>query len=75
MFEDLYADEAAVQVFLVTGVIGGFAAWATGRALANSWRSFGQAVAYLLLLGAAIRFAALTSCPGSSTIALLPDWA
>jgi hypothetical protein len=54
---ELYAHEAMLQVFLVTGLIGGSAAWATGRALANNWRPFGEAVAYLLVLGAGIRFA------------------
>lgn len=42
--------------FFITVVIGGGAAWATGRALALSWRPFGQVVFYLCLLGAADRF-------------------
>ena len=53
----LYFNENALQVFFVTCLIGGGAAWATGRALANTWRPFGLAIFYLLLLGAAIRFA------------------
>jgi protein-S-isoprenylcysteine O-methyltransferase Ste14 len=53
----LYGNETVLQAFFVTCLIGGGAAWATGRALANSWRPFGQAVVYLLLLGAAIHFA------------------
>jgi len=57
LFASLYIHETALQVFLVTCLIGGGAAWATGRALADTWRPFGQAVVYLLLLGAAIRFA------------------
>jgi hypothetical protein len=57
LFDTLYANENALQVFFVTGLIGGGAAWATGRALANTWRPFGQAIVYLLLLGAAVRFA------------------
>jgi hypothetical protein len=57
LFDSLYANENALQVFFVTCVLGGGAAWATGRALADSWRPFGQAVVYLLLLGAAVRFA------------------
>lgn len=52
-----YANEAALQVLLVTCLIGGGAAWATGRALADSWRPFWQVVLYILLLGAGIRFA------------------
>jgi hypothetical protein len=57
LFNSLYANENALQVFFVTGLLGGGAAWATGRALADTWRPFGQAILYLLLLGAAIRFA------------------
>jgi hypothetical protein len=57
LFDGLYAGENVMQVFFVTCLLGGGAAWATGRALADSWRPFGQAVAYLLLLGAAVRFA------------------
>jgi hypothetical protein len=53
----LYGKENALQVFFVTGLIGGFAAWATGRTLADGWRPFRQAAVYLCLLGAAIRFA------------------
>jgi len=55
-FGGLYGKESALQVLFVTGLLGGFAAWATGRALANSWRSFGRAILYLCLLGAAVRF-------------------
>jgi uncharacterized protein DUF6867 len=56
-FGSLYGNENALQVFFVTCLLGGGAAWATGRALANSWRPFGQVLVYLLLLGAAVRFA------------------
>ena len=57
LFAGLYEKETFLQVFFVTCLIGGGAAWATGRALADTWRPFGQVVAYLLLLGAAVRFA------------------
>ena len=56
IFASLYGKETLLQAFFVTCLIGGGAAWATGRALADTWRPFGQAVAYLLLLGAAVRF-------------------
>ena len=56
-FGNLYGNENALQVFFVTCFLGGGAAWATGRALANGWRPFGQAFLYLLMLGAAVRFA------------------
>jgi protein-S-isoprenylcysteine O-methyltransferase Ste14 len=57
LFDSFYASENLLQVFFVTCLLGGGAAWATGRALADSWRPFGQAVVYLLLLAAAVRFA------------------
>ena len=57
LFDSLYGNENALQVFFVTCLLGGGAAWATGRALANSWRPFGLAFVYLLMLGAAVRFA------------------
>ena len=57
LFAHLYAKESLPQTLFVTCLLGGGAAWATGRALANTWRPFGQAIVYLLLLGAAVRFA------------------
>jgi hypothetical protein len=56
-FGSLYGNENALQVLFVTCLLGGGAAWATGRALANGWRPFGQVFVYLLMLGAAVRFA------------------
>ena len=53
----LYATETWMQVLFVTGILGGAAAWATGKAIAESWRPFIQIVFYMLLLGAAVRFA------------------
>jgi hypothetical protein len=52
----LYAGEGWFAVFFVTGILGGLAAWATGRAIAETWRPFYQLVAYMTLLGAAVRF-------------------
>jgi hypothetical protein len=37
-------------------LLGGGAAFLTGRALASGWKSFGRVVAYMLLLGLAVRF-------------------
>jgi hypothetical protein len=73
----LYANENSLQVLLVTCLIGGSAAWATGRALADTWRPFWQAVLYLLLLGAAVRFAhfALFGSELLSPISYLADTA
>ena len=53
---DLYESETLLQVILVTGLIGGGAAFLAGRAIAQTWRPFWHAVAYMLLLGAAVRF-------------------
>ena len=52
----LYTGEGWFEIFFVTGIIGGLAAWATGRAIAETWRPYYQLVAYMLLLGAAVRF-------------------
>jgi Domain of unknown function (DUF6867) len=41
---------------LLTGVLGGAAAFATGRAIALTWRPFWQALAYMIPLIAAVRF-------------------
>ena len=41
---------------LVTVVLGGGAAALAGRAIAATWRPWGQAVAYSLILGCAVRF-------------------
>lgn len=53
----LYETETFLQVLFVTGILGGGAAWATGRAIADTWRSYSQLVAYMILLGGAVRFA------------------
>jgi hypothetical protein len=53
---DLYAEESLLQVILVTGLIGGGAAFLAGRAIAQTWRPFWHVVAYMALLGGAVRF-------------------
>src|SRR5262245_6723585 len=54
--DTLYESESLLQVILVTGLIGGGAAFLAGRAIAQTWRPFWHAVAFMLLLGAAVRF-------------------
>ena len=54
--EGLYESESMLQVALVTGVIGGGAAWLAGRAIAMTWRPFWHVIVYMLLLGCAVRF-------------------
>jgi hypothetical protein len=41
---------------LLTCVLGGAAAFATGRAIALTWRPFWQALAYMIPLTASVRF-------------------
>jgi hypothetical protein len=53
---DLYAEESLLQVALVTGLIGGGAAFLAGRAIAQTWRPFWHVAAYMALLGGAVRF-------------------
>lgn len=52
----VYEHESFLQVLFVTGILGGLAAWATGKALAETWRPYWQLVGYMLLLGGAVRF-------------------
>lgn len=48
--------DSAGPFLLVTVVLGGGAAWLSGRAVAQTWRPWWQAVLYMLMLGAAERF-------------------
>jgi hypothetical protein len=49
--------ETGLRIFLfLTVVLGGGAAYLAGRALAHKWRPLWQAMAYMLLLGLALRF-------------------
>lgn len=54
--DDLYASETLLQVLLVTGVIGGGAAFLAGRAIAQTWRPFWHVLIYMAMLGAGVRF-------------------
>ena len=57
MLQGIVHEESSIWLFLlVTCVVGGWAAWMTGRAMASTWRSLPHLVAYLLILGAAVRF-------------------
>ncbi len=54
---DLIYEEDSVGVFLlVTVLLGGGAAWLAGRAIAQTWRPWWSVIAYMLILGLAIRF-------------------
>ena len=52
----LYEEPSVWLFLLVTCVMGGWAAWMTGRAFALTWRAFPQAAAAFLLLAGAVRF-------------------
>ena len=54
--DTLYAEESWLQILLVTGVLGGGAAFMAGRAIASTWRPFWHAMVYMAMLGAAVRF-------------------
>jgi hypothetical protein len=54
--DGLYPTETVAQVIIISGIIGGGAAWLAGRAIALTWRPAWHAVGYMLLLGAAVRF-------------------
>jgi hypothetical protein len=52
----LYEEASFGQFFFVTCLLGGWAAWMTGKACAQTWRPLGGLIFYLLLLGIAVRF-------------------
>ena len=52
----LYEEPSILQFFFVTCLLGGWAAWMTGRACAQTWRPYSSLVAYLLVLGIGVRF-------------------
>lgn len=54
--ERLYAGETILDVVLVSGLIGGGAAWLSGCAIAAAWGGQSRVVLVALLLGAAARF-------------------
>lgn len=50
-------EESSIWLFLLVSVVmGGSAAWATGKSIAQTWRPLWQVPAYMLILGLAIRF-------------------
>ena len=52
----LYEESSIWQFFFITCLLGGWAAWMTGRAVAKTWRPLATLVAYTLVLGCAVRF-------------------
>jgi hypothetical protein len=54
--ELLYEEDSFGVFLLVTVLLGGGAAWLAGRAIAQTWRPWWSVIAYMLILGLAIRF-------------------
>jgi Domain of unknown function (DUF6867) len=52
----LYEHESLAQIIVITGIIGGGAAALAGRAIASTWRPHWYVIAYMLILGAGVRF-------------------
>jgi len=52
----LIAEKSFTAFFLITVILGGGAAFMSGRALARSWKPFARVAFYMLLLGLAVRF-------------------
>jgi hypothetical protein len=52
----LYEEPSIWLFLLITVIMGGWAAWMTGRAIALTWRAFWNLILYLFILGAAVRF-------------------
>jgi hypothetical protein len=46
----------ALRIVFITGLIGGGAAWLSGRAIAQTWRPIWHVAGYMLLIGLAVRF-------------------
>jgi len=54
--DGFYSGESIAAVIMVTGVLGGGAAWLSGRAIARIWHPAWQVIMVALLLAAAARF-------------------
>ncbi len=52
----LHEEPSIWQFFFVTCLLGGWAAWMTGKACAQTWRPLLSLFLYLLGLGIAVRF-------------------
>lgn len=52
----IYEEDSFGVFVLVTIILGGGAAWLTGRAVAGTWRPAWQVFVYCLILGCVVRF-------------------
>jgi hypothetical protein len=69
---EFYEGESLAQILVITGILGGGAAWLAGRAIAQTWRPLWHVIGYMLLLGFAVRFAHFAL--GSGTLVSLPSY-
>jgi hypothetical protein len=54
---DLFFEDSSIWIFLlVTVVLGGAAAWTSGKSIAQTWRPAWLIVPYMLILALGIRF-------------------
>src|SRR5262249_49863278 len=53
---EIYESESALQIVLITGLIGGGAAWLAARATAHPCGPFWHGIGVMAFLGAAVRF-------------------
>ncbi|WP_406854041.1 DUF6867 family protein [Alsobacter sp. KACC 23698] len=50
-------EESSIGLFLLVSIVmGGAAAWASGKSIAQTWRPAWMVVPYMLILGMAVRF-------------------
>ena len=52
----LIYEDSLFNFLLITVVMGGAAAWMTGRACALTWRPYSVLITYLVILAAAVRY-------------------
>lgn len=52
----LYEEASVWQFLFITLILGGWAAWTTGKACADTWRPPLVLVVYILFLGVGVRF-------------------
>ncbi|MCP8940433.1 hypothetical protein NK718_18055 [Alsobacter sp. SYSU M60028] len=52
----LYEEDWILPFLVISVILGGAAAWQTGRSIAQTWRPAWQVVPYMLVLGCAVRF-------------------
>ncbi|KQR69251.1 hypothetical protein ASG25_16715 [Rhizobium sp. Leaf384] len=52
----LHEEPSILQFMLITCVLGGWAAWRTGKSVADGWQTYATVLIYTALLGVGIRF-------------------